>query len=74
MGKQVFRDARKAKWGDLWALGASTTEERRVKLGVPMEQVRLSTKRERERVKGYRKGRDNVKGKGKWSFGGKENA
>ena len=68
MGKQTFRDARKAKWGDLWALGASSSEERRVKLGTPMEVVRMRTKRERERGKGWRKGRDG--GKGKWAFGG----
>ena len=72
LGKQVFRDARKAKWGDLWALGASVSEERRLKLGTPMEVVRLETKRARERVKGYRKGREG--GKGKWRYGGSHNA
>jgi ribosomal protein RSM22 (predicted rRNA methylase) len=72
LGKQVFRDARKAKWGDLWALGASSSEVRRTKLGTPIEVVRMETKRARERAKGWRKGRDG--GKGKWQFGGSENA
>lgn len=31
--KQAYRDARKAKWGDLWALGAKTRVERPVRLG-----------------------------------------
>jgi ribosomal protein RSM22 (predicted rRNA methylase) len=32
-GKQAYRDARKAKWGDLWALGAKTREPRRTRVG-----------------------------------------
>jgi hypothetical protein len=32
-GRQEYRDARKAKWGDLWALGAKTRTERKVRLG-----------------------------------------
>lgn len=32
-GRQAYRDARKAKWGDLWALGAKTRSERKVRLG-----------------------------------------
>jgi ribosomal protein RSM22 (predicted rRNA methylase) len=31
--KQAFRDARKSKWGDLWALGAKTRVERNIRLG-----------------------------------------
>ena len=31
--KQAYRDARKAKWGDLWALGAKTRVTRPVRLG-----------------------------------------
>ncbi|KAI0435774.1 mitochondrial small ribosomal subunit Rsm22-domain-containing protein [Xylaria telfairii] len=31
--KQAYRDARKAKWGDLWALGAKTRVARPVRLG-----------------------------------------
>ncbi|CAI4211164.1 unnamed protein product [Parascedosporium putredinis] len=32
-GRQAYRDARKAKWGDLWALGAKTRMDRKVRLG-----------------------------------------
>ncbi|KAF2146378.1 uncharacterized protein K452DRAFT_294938 [Aplosporella prunicola CBS 121167] len=32
-GKQAYRDARKARWGDLWALGAATRVPRTVRLG-----------------------------------------
>ena len=32
-GHQAYRDARKAKWGDLWALGAKTRMDRKVRLG-----------------------------------------
>lgn len=32
-GRQAYRDARKARWGDLWALGAKTRMERKVRLG-----------------------------------------
>lgn len=31
--KQAFRDARKSRWGDLWAMGAKTRVAREVKLG-----------------------------------------
>ncbi|KAK5626943.1 hypothetical protein RRF57_002658 [Xylaria bambusicola] len=31
--RQAYRDARKAKWGDLWALGAKTRVTRPVRLG-----------------------------------------
>ncbi|KAI0544277.1 mitochondrial small ribosomal subunit Rsm22-domain-containing protein [Xylaria curta] len=31
--KQAYRDARKAKWGDLWALGAKTRVVRPIRLG-----------------------------------------
>ncbi|EFQ32597.1 hypothetical protein CGRA01v4_09577 [Colletotrichum graminicola] len=33
--KQAYHDARKAKWGDLWALGAKTRNPRNVRLGRP---------------------------------------
>ncbi|GKT42772.1 putative secreted beta-glucosidase adg3 [Colletotrichum spaethianum] len=33
--KQAYHDARKAKWGDLWALGAKTRNHRSVRLGRP---------------------------------------
>lgn len=32
-GRQAYRDARKARWGDLWALGAKTRVPRNVRLG-----------------------------------------
>lgn len=32
-GKQAYRDARKAQWGDLWALGAKLRVARNVRLG-----------------------------------------
>ncbi|CAK7229857.1 37S ribosomal protein S22 [Sporothrix curviconia] len=32
-GKQAYHDARKAQWGDLWALGAKTRVARPVRLG-----------------------------------------
>lgn len=31
--KQAYHDARKARWGDLWALGAKTRVRRKVRLG-----------------------------------------
>ncbi|EGY21287.1 hypothetical protein VD0002_g9233 [Verticillium dahliae] len=34
-GKQAYHDARKAAWGDLWALGAKVRAERAVRLGRP---------------------------------------
>ncbi|KAL9576685.1 MAG: hypothetical protein Q9212_006897 [Teloschistes hypoglaucus] len=32
-GKQAYTDARKARWGDLWALGAKISIPRRLKIG-----------------------------------------
>ncbi|KAL8766313.1 MAG: hypothetical protein Q9203_006390 [Teloschistes exilis] len=32
-GKQAYTDARKARWGDLWALGAKVSIPRRLKIG-----------------------------------------
>ncbi|KAI4279059.1 MAG: hypothetical protein LQ337_000574 [Flavoplaca oasis] len=32
-GKQAYTDARKARWGDLWALGAKTRIPRRLRIG-----------------------------------------
>lgn len=32
--RQAYRDARKARWGDLWALGAKTIVPRNLRLGV----------------------------------------
>jgi len=36
--KQAYRDARKSKWGDLWALGAKTRVARNVRLGLGEEE------------------------------------
>jgi hypothetical protein len=36
--KQAFRDARKAQWGDLWALGAKTRIPKNVRLGRPRDE------------------------------------
>ncbi|CAO2657710.1 Nn.00g038360.m01.CDS01 [Neocucurbitaria sp. VM-36] len=36
--KQAFRDARKARWGDLWALGAKTRIPRNIRLGRPTDE------------------------------------
>ena len=36
--KQAFRDARKVRWGDLWALGAKTRIPRNVRLGRPRDE------------------------------------
>lgn len=49
-GKQVYRDARKARWGDLWALGAKSRTPRRVKMG--RGDVEAKTKRSARRVEG----------------------
>lgn len=38
-GKQAFRDARKSKWGDLWALGAKTRIPRNLRLGIKNRQA-----------------------------------
>ena len=32
--KQAYRDARKSKWGDLWALGAKTRTPRNIRIGL----------------------------------------
>ena len=32
--KQAYRDARKSKWGDLWALGAKTRIQRNIRVGL----------------------------------------
>lgn len=36
--KQAYRDARKSRWGDLWALGAKTRTPRTVRLGRPRDE------------------------------------
>ncbi|OSS46070.1 hypothetical protein B5807_08187 [Epicoccum nigrum] len=36
--RQAFRDAKKSRWGDLWALGAKTRIPRSVRLGRPADE------------------------------------
>jgi ribosomal protein RSM22 (predicted rRNA methylase) len=64
-GKQVFRDARKAKWGDLWALGARSSSERRVQVGMVETNKKEGIKKDR---KAGRKGLGK-RGKGRWADG-----
>jgi len=37
--KQAYRDARKSKWGDLWALGAKTRVQRNIRVGLKKEET-----------------------------------
>lgn len=43
--RQAFRDARKARWGDLWALGAKTRIPSNVRLGRPRDEFDRKGKR-----------------------------
>lgn len=43
--RQAFRDARKAQWGDLWALGAKTRIPRSIKAGVSNKEIERVMKR-----------------------------
>ena len=38
--KQAYRDARKSKWGDLWALGAKTRVPRNIRVGIIRDEPR----------------------------------
>jgi ribosomal protein RSM22 (predicted rRNA methylase) len=40
-GKQAYHDARKSKWGDLWALGAKTQVTRNLQLGTKTEKEQM---------------------------------
>ncbi|QDS68544.1 hypothetical protein FKW77_010911 [Venturia effusa] len=64
-GRQIFRDARKAKWGDLWALGARSASERRVNVGVVEDRKKDGIRKDR------RAGRKGLgkRGKGRWADG-----
>ncbi|OBT95945.1 37S ribosomal protein S22 [Pseudogymnoascus verrucosus] len=55
---QAYRDARKAKWGDLWALGAKTRVQRTARLGKPMDKAKEVMKASKKA--GKWKGRDVV--------------
>ncbi len=37
--KQAYRDARKSRWGDLWALGAKTRVQRNIRVGLKKEKA-----------------------------------
>ena len=39
--KQAYRDARKSKWGDLWALGAKTRVARNIRVGVKRREEKI---------------------------------
>ena len=41
--KQAYRDARKSKWGDLWALGAKTRVQRSIRVGLKKTKSRVSS-------------------------------
>ncbi|KAL1986393.1 hypothetical protein VTN96DRAFT_6472 [Rasamsonia emersonii] len=46
--KRAYRDARKARWGDLWALGAKTRVPRNLKVGKPKEEDSKKERQERK--------------------------
>jgi ribosomal protein RSM22 (predicted rRNA methylase) len=53
--KLAYHDARKTRWGDLWALGAKTTAERPPRNGKPIPKAKLkqdSKKKGRKLVMG----------------------
>ncbi|KAG9228555.1 mitochondrial small ribosomal subunit Rsm22-domain-containing protein [Amylocarpus encephaloides] len=56
--RQAYRDARKSKWGDLWAMGAKTRVPRSLRMGKPMEEGSKGGK-----LKGVRDGRQGKGGK-----------
>ncbi|KAE9965336.1 hypothetical protein EG328_009804 [Venturia inaequalis] len=64
-GRQIFRDARKAKWGDLWALGARSAADRRINVGIIEDRRKEGIKKDR---KAGRKGLGK-RGKGRWADG-----
>ncbi|TVY24265.1 putative S-adenosyl-L-methionine-dependent RNA methyltransferase, mitochondrial [Lachnellula hyalina] len=56
--RAAYRDARKSKWGDLWALGAKTRVLRQPRMGRPAEETGRGGK-----LKGVRDGRQGKGGK-----------
>jgi ribosomal protein RSM22 (predicted rRNA methylase) len=58
---QAYRDARKSRWGDLWALGAKTRVPRTPKLGKPGEIGKQAMRQAKKR--GAWSGRDIVEAK-----------
>lgn len=53
---QAYRDSRKTRWGDLWALGAKTRVERQPRLGKPADKAKEVMRAAKK--KGQWKGRD----------------
>lgn len=53
---QAYRDSRKTRWGDLWALGAKTRVERQPRLGKPADKAKEVMRAAKK--KGNWKGRD----------------
>ncbi|KIW13113.1 hypothetical protein PV08_08300 [Exophiala spinifera] len=50
-GKQAYRDARKSRWGDLWALGAKTRISRSLRLGGPDTKEAKRARNRNQRLK-----------------------
>lgn len=50
--KQAYRDARKSRWGDLWALGAKTRTQRNIRIGTRKNDKNVKGKSFREAGKG----------------------
>ena len=46
--KQAYRDARKSKWGDLWALGAKTRVQRNIRVGLKIANSQMKDMPEAE--------------------------
>ncbi|TAQ88587.1 hypothetical protein B7494_g3096 [Chlorociboria aeruginascens] len=57
--RTAYRDARKSTWGDLWALGAKTRVERRIRLGELVEGKRSKKNKKEGKMKEKKKGRSN---------------
>ncbi|KAL9114936.1 MAG: hypothetical protein Q9227_001179 [Pyrenula ochraceoflavens] len=49
--KVAYRDAKKAQWGDLWALGAKTRTERKLRCGISPKEKKKIDKQQREAEK-----------------------
>ncbi|KAJ9607674.1 37S ribosomal protein S22 [Cladophialophora chaetospira] len=50
-GHQAYRDARKSRWGDLWALGAKTQIPRNLRLGGENTKEAMKARGRKERLK-----------------------
>ena len=72
--KQAYHDARKSKWGDLWALGAKTRIQRNIRLGSRSEKPvrRRDEEFEGEEVDGPVKDFQNTRRRGDTMVRGKD--